>query len=105
MPRAQEGRAVHRGNAGFFQQRDGEILIGCNLLAARRGLADAAAHIRENIKRAFRLVAAQARRRVQHIHHQIAPAFIDLAHILNAFLRPGQRFHCRCLRHGRRVGG
>ena len=105
MPWAQEGGAMHGGHAGFFQKRDGEILIGFNLLAARRGLAHAAAHIREDIESAFRLMAAQARRGIQHIHHHIAPAFIDLAHILNAVLLPGQRFHRRRLRHGRRIGG
>src|ERR1700676_2209325 len=66
-----EGRAMHGGHALFLQQRDHEILVAADRRTALAGLADAAMHGGEHIERALRLLADQARRSIQHIHHQV----------------------------------
>ena len=53
-----KGRAMHRGDPFFIQQGDHEILIGFDLLALGRGLANATMHRGEHVKRAFRCCAA-----------------------------------------------
>src|SRR5271165_6866073 len=90
-----EGRAVDDGDAFFLQQRDDEAFVVGDLRAALRGLADAAMHRREDVERALRLVAGDARRLVQHVHHQVAAILVNFRHRRDALLRTVQRLDRR----------
>ena len=98
MPGIAERRAVHGGDALLLQQRQHEALV-VGRSACRRALVLPMQPWIDGIhvERALRLVAVDARRLVQHLHHQVAALLEDLAHRLDRFLRPGQRLHRRGL--------
>src|SRR5690349_3112816 len=80
IARIHEGGAMHAGHALFLQQGEAEILVRLDPLAALAGLADAALHAGEDVEGAFRLLAADARGGVQHLHHHVAAALVGHAH-------------------------
>src|SRR4029077_4635695 len=98
-----EWRALHHGDALGLQQFGDEIIVGRELFAGRRGLADGAGARRINIKSAFRLRALDAAGLIEHRDAQIAPLLEDLVVLGDEVLWPIERLDRRPLRHRRRV--
>ena len=99
-----KGRAVHGGNTFFIQQGRDEIFVIVDFGALGRGFAQAAMDGGEHVKSAFRLMAGNAFRRVQHVHHQVAAVLVDLHHFNQRVFRPFQRRQGGRLRDGGGIG-
>ena len=93
------------GHALLVQQRQHEVLVGVDLDALGRGLADQPLAGRIDVERALRLRALEALGLVQHRHHEIAPLHERLVVARDEVLRTVQRLHARPLRDRGRVGG
>jgi hypothetical protein len=92
-----ERRAMHRGHAFGRQQLGHEVLVGSITLPDGAVLPISPAR-RIDVERAFRRRALDARRLVQHRHHQVAAALEDLVVGRDEILRAVQRLDRRPLR-------
>src|SRR6185437_955154 len=86
-----ERGAMHGGDTLLLQQRGDERLVVVDLGAALAGLADATVHARIDVERAFRLVAVDAGRGVQHLDHHVAALLVLGDHRRDGILRALQR--------------
>ena len=100
-----ERRALHHRHALGLQQLGDEVLVGHELVSARRRPADGAGTGRIDVERALRLRALDAARLVEHRDAQVAALLEDRVVLGDEVLRPVERLDRRPLRHRSRVRG
>ena len=72
-----ERRALHHRDPLRIEKLGDEVLVGADLMARRRRLADGAGAGRKDVERSFRLGAMNAFGLVEHRHAKVAPLLED----------------------------
>src|SRR5262245_46654882 len=98
-----ERRTLHHRHDLGLQQLGDEVLVGDELMAARRGPAHGAGARRVDIERALGLGALDAARLIEHRDAEVAPLLEDSVVLGDEVLRSVERLDRRPLRHRRWV--
>src|SRR5262245_9954760 len=100
-----ERRALDDGDAFGFEQFGDEVLVGLDLLAGWRGLADSPGAERVDVERAIRLGAVEPFCLVEHADREITPRLEHRVVLGDEILGPVERLDRRPLGNRVRIGG